>query len=134
MLQKNKKIELLKRVPLFERCSRRELAEIASLADEIELPTGRKLTTEGARGKEFVVIVQGAAEVRRRGRKINDLRTGDFLGEIALITGEPRTATVTTTKPSRVLVITAQSFRMLLRDVPSLQLKLLDALAERVQD
>ncbi|HSX22147.1 MAG TPA: cyclic nucleotide-binding domain-containing protein, partial [Gaiellaceae bacterium] len=92
----------------------------------------RKLTAEGARGKEFVVIVSGGADVRRKGRKINDLRAGDFLGEIALITGEPRTATVTTTKPSRVLVITAQAFRMLLRDVPSLQLKVLDALAERV--
>jgi CRP-like cAMP-binding protein len=132
VLQKNKKIQLLMRVPLFERCSKKELAEIASLADEIELPAGRKLTAEGARGKEFVVIVQGAAEVRRKGRKVNNLRAGDFLGEIALITGEPRTATVTTTKPSRVLVITAQSFRMLLRDVPSLQLKLLEALAERV--
>ena len=132
MLQKNKKIELLKRVPLFERASKKELAEIALLADELELPAGRKLTAEGARGKEFIVIVSGGADVRRKGRKINDLRAGDFLGEIALITGEPRTATVTTTKASRVLVITAQAFRMLLRDVPSLQLKVLDALAERV--
>ena len=132
MLQKNKKIELLKRVPLFERASKRELAEIAQLADELDLPAGRKLTAEGARGKEFVVLVSGAAEVRRKGRKVNDLRAGDFLGEIALVTGNPRTATVTTTKPSRVLVITASSFRMLLRDVPSLQLKVLDALAERL--
>lgn len=132
MLQKNKKIELLKRVPLFERCSKKELAEIASVADEIELPAGRTLTAEGTRGKQFVVLVTGAAEVRRKGRKINDLRAGDFLGEIALITGAPRTATVTTTKSSRVLVVTPSAFRMLLRDVPSLQLKVLDALAERV--
>lgn len=132
MLQKNKKIEILKRVPLFERASKKELAEIAQLADELELPAGRKLTAEGARGKEFVVIVSGAAEVRRKGRRVNDLRAGDFLGEIALVTGAPRTATVTTTKPSRILVITAQAFRLLLRDVPSLQLKVLDALAERV--
>lgn len=132
MLQKNTKIQLLQRVPLFEKASKRELAEIASVADEIELPAGRKLTAEGARGKEFVVLVTGGAEVRRKGRKVNDLRAGDFLGEIALVTGRPRTATVTTTKPSRVLVITASSFRMLLRDVPSLQLKVLDALAERL--
>jgi len=132
VLQKNKKIQLLQRVPLFKSASKRELAEIARLADEIELPAGRKLTAEGTRGKQFVVIVEGAAEVRRKGRKVNDLRAGDFLGEIALVTGKPRTATVTTTKPSRVLVITPQSFRMLLRDVPSLQLKVLDALAERL--
>jgi len=132
VLQKNKKIELLRRVPLFERCSQKELAEIAQVADELALPAGRKLTAEGARGREFVILVEGAAEVRRKGRKVNDLRTGDFLGEIALVTGAPRTATVTTTKPSRLLVVTAQSFRMLLRDVPSLQLKVLDALAERL--
>jgi len=134
VLQKNKKIQLLQRVPLFERASKKELAEIAQLADELDLPAGRKLTAEGARGKEFVVIVDGAAEVRRKGRKVADLRAGDFLGEIALLTGRPRNATVTTTKPSRVLVITAQAFRTLLRDVPSLQLKVLDALAERLAD
>ena len=134
MLQKNKKIQLLQRVPLFERASKKELAEIAQLADELDLPAGRKLTAEGARGKEFVVIVDGAAEVRRKGRKVADLRAGDFLGEIALLTGRPRNATVTTTKPSRVLVITAQAFRTLLRDVPSLQLKVLDVLAERLAD
>ncbi len=132
MLQKNKKIDLLKRVPLFEKASRKELAEIASVADEIELPAGRKLTAEGTWGKQFVVLVTGAAEVRRKGRKVNELRAGDFLGEIALVTGKRRTATVTTTKPSRVLVITPSAFRMLLRDVPSLQLKVLDALAERL--
>jgi CRP/FNR family cyclic AMP-dependent transcriptional regulator len=132
MLRKNAKIELLKGVPLFEECSKKELNELALLADEIELPAGRKLAAAGARGREFVVIVDGAAEVRRKGRKVNELRSGDFLGEIALVTGTPRTATVITTKPSRVLVITAQAFRTLLRDLPSLQLKVLDCLAARL--
>jgi CRP-like cAMP-binding protein len=132
MLRKNAKIELIARVPLFERCSKRELAEIASLADELALPAGRKLAAEGAAGHEFVVIVEGAAEVRRRGRLLNRLGAGDFLGEIALVTGQKRTATVTTTEPSRLLVLTAPSFRSLLRDHPSLQLKVLDALAERL--
>jgi CRP-like cAMP-binding protein len=132
MLRKNAKIELIGRVPLFERCSKRELAEIASLADELSLPAGRKLATEGAAGHEFVVIVEGAAEVKRRGRVVNRLRAGDFLGEIALVTGQKRTATVTTTEPSRLLVLTAPAFRSLLRDHPSLQLKVLDALAERL--
>jgi CRP/FNR family transcriptional regulator, cyclic AMP receptor protein len=132
MLRKNAKVELLKSVPLFRECSNRELNELASLADELELPAGRKLTAEGASGKEFIVIVDGAAEVHRKGQKVANLRSGDFLGEIALITGEPRTATVTTTKPSRLLVITAQAFRTLLRDLPSLQFKVLEALASRL--
>ena len=134
MLRKNAKTELLKGVPLFGRCSKRELAEIASLADELDMPQGRELTHQGARGREFVVLVEGTADVKRNGRRINSLREGDFLGEIALVTGAPRTATVTTTAPSRLLVISAAAFRQLMRDVPSIQLKVLEALAERVPD
>ena len=132
MLRKNAKVELIKRVPLFERCSKRELEEIASIADELDLPGGRDLTKEGARGAEFVVLVEGAASVRRKGRTIARLAGGDFLGEVALVTGRPRTATVTTTEPSRLLVITASGFRKLLRDTPSIQLKVLEAVADRL--
>ncbi|HEY5059424.1 MAG TPA: cyclic nucleotide-binding domain-containing protein [Gaiellaceae bacterium] len=134
MLRKDAKIKLLRAVPLFERCSSRELQELAALADEVQLAEGRNLTTEGATGKEFVVIVEGYADVRRKGRKINTLRSGDFLGEIALVTGGPRTATVTTTAPTRVLVITARAFRSLLRRMPALQLKVLETLAARLPD
>jgi len=132
VLRKNAKLELLKRVPLFADCSKRELETVAAIADELTMPAGRELTKEGARGAEFVVLAEGAADVRRRGRRVNTLGSGDFLGEIALITGTPRTATVTTTAPSRVLVMTAPAFRRLLRDNPSLQLKVLDALARRL--
>ncbi|MEN3340897.1 MAG: hypothetical protein V7644_301 [Actinomycetota bacterium] len=134
MLRKNAKIELLKRVPLFERCSKRELQEIAGLADELHLPAGRDLAREGASGKEFVVLVEGEADVRRRGRKINTLHSGDFLGEIALITGAPRTASVTTTAGSRLLVIASPAFRRLMREMPSIQQKVLEALAARLPD
>ena len=132
MLRKNAKVELIAGVPLFSQCSKRELAEIASLADELSLPAGRKLTAEGGVGHEFVVIAEGAADVKRGGRILNRLGAGDFLGEIALVTGRPRTATVTTTEESRVLVLGARDFRRLLRDLPGLQLKVLDALGERL--
>jgi len=134
MLRKDAKVELLQRVPLFERCSKRELQEIAGLADELDVPAGRTLTTEGRTGYEFVVIVEGSASVKRKGRTINTLRSGDFLGEIALVTGTPRTATVSTTSQSRVLVLTARDFRRLLRDTPAIQLKVLEALAARLPD
>jgi CRP-like cAMP-binding protein len=132
MLRKNAKLELLRRVPLFADLSKRELDSLAAIADELDLPEGRELTKEGARGSEFIVIAEGSAEVRRRGRTINMLRSGDFLGEIAIVTGAPRTATVKTTAPSRVLVLTSSAFRKLLRDTPSLQLKVLDTLAKRL--
>ena len=132
MLRKNAKIELIKRVPLFGGLSKRELDEVAAIADELALDAGSELTHEGAAGHEFLVLVEGTADVRRKGRKVNTLRSGDFLGEIALITGVPRTATVTTTAPARMLVITARDFRSLLRRTPSIQLKVLEALASRL--
>jgi CRP-like cAMP-binding protein len=134
MLRKDAKLELLRRVPLFDRCSKGELQQIAGLADELEVPAGRELTKEGRTGYEFVVLVEGVADVRRKGRRVNILYAGDFLGEIALITGTPRTATVTTTVPSRVLVVTARDFRRLLRETPAIQMKVLEALAARLPD
>ena len=132
MLRKDAKIELLRRVPLFQRCSKRELQEVASVADEIRLPEGRSLTIEGKHDRDLIVIVEGAADVRRKGRRIATLRSGDFLGEIALVTEGPRTATVTTTAPSQLLVISDRDFRDLLQRMPSITFKLLQALAARL--
>jgi CRP-like cAMP-binding protein len=134
MLRKNAKIELLKQVPLFERCSQRELAQIAMLADELDLPGARELTHQGAGGFEFIILVEGQADVVRGVRVVNELGPGDFVGEIALVSGKPRTATVKTRGPARVLVITASGFRTLMRDVPSIQDKVLAAVTARVPD
>lgn len=132
MLSRDVKIERLKRVPLFADCSRRELREIAAVADELHVPAGTALTREGARGHELVVIVDGAAEVSRNGRTVDTVTGGDFVGEIALITDAPRTATVRTTEPTRALVLTRRDFRTLMTRVPSIQLKALAALAARL--
>jgi len=134
MLRKNAKIELLKRVPLFERCSRRELGQIAMLADELDLPDARDLTREGAGGFEFIILVEGEADVVRGVRVVNELGPGDFVGEIALVSGKPRTATVRTRGPARVLVITASGFRTLMHDVPSIKDKVLAAVTARLPD
>jgi CRP-like cAMP-binding protein len=132
VLGRDAKIELLKRVPLFADCSKSELREISQLADELDLPSGYELTHEGATGHELVVIAEGAADVVRRGRKINTVGAGDFVGEIALVTDSPRTATVRTTSDTRALILTRRDFRTLMKRVPSIQLKVLDALASRL--
>ena len=132
MLRKNAKIELIKRVPLFSHCSKKELGLVAQIADEIDLPEGKTLMREGDRGREFFVLVEGSADVRKRNRKVNTLGGGDFFGEIALVSQRPRTATVTTSSPVRALVVTEQSFRSLLKDAPDVQRKVLQALADRV--
>ena len=132
MLRKNAKVELIKRVPLFSHCSKKELGLLAQIADEIDLPEGKTLMREGDRGREFFVLVEGSADVRRRNRKVNTLGGGDFFGEIALVSQRPRTATVTTSSPVRALVVTEQSFRSLLDRAPEVQRKVLQALADRV--
>jgi len=134
MLRKDAKIELLKRVPLFAECSKSELEEIAALADELDLPTERNLTSEGAGGFEFLVLVEGEADVVRQGEVVNELGPGDFVGEIALVTGRPRTATVRTRGASRILVLTASGFRTLMHDVPSIQDKVQAAITARTDD
>lgn len=132
MLRKNTKVELIKGVPLFSHCSKKELGLVAQIADEIDLPEGKTLMREGDRGREFFVLVEGSADVRRGKRRVNTMRRGDFFGEIALVSRRPRTATVTTTSPVRVLVVTEQSFRSLLDRAPDVQRKVLQALADRV--
>ncbi|MEX0673329.1 MAG: cyclic nucleotide-binding domain-containing protein [Gaiellaceae bacterium] len=131
-LRRNAKIDLLKRVPLFAQCSKQELAAVAAVADEIDLRQGKELTTQGRPGREFLVLVEGEAEVRKNGRKLRTLQDGDFFGEIALVTKRPRTATVVAKTPVRVLVITDRSFQTLLERSPSIHAKVLQALAERV--
>lgn len=132
MFTKNAKVVKLKQVPLFSDCSGRELGEIASVADEIRFPAGKTLIKEGAAGREFIVILQGAVEVRRNGRRIASAGDSTFFGEAALLTGAPRNATVMTTSAVDALVITERAFRRLLNDVPSIQGKILTALAARL--
>jgi CRP/FNR family transcriptional regulator, cyclic AMP receptor protein len=131
-LGKNAKVELIKRAPLFATCSKKELVEVASLADELDLPEGRPLIREGERGREFFVLLEGEAEVTKDGAPMATMRGGDFFGEIALVSDAPRTATVTATTPVRVLVVTDRAFRSLLEHSPGIQLKVLRALAERL--
>src|SRR5918995_559940 len=131
-LRKNAKLELLKRVPLFRDCSKRELEEIAKIADEIDFREGKELTREGAPGREFFVLVEGTAEVTQGKRKLRTMSDGDFFGEISLITRLPRTATVTTVSPVHALVITDRSFRRLLEGDRHIRRKVLGALGERL--
>ena len=131
-LRQNAKIALIRKIPLFRHCTARELGEIAGIADELDLKEGTELTKEGKPGREFFAMVEGTADVLMGGKWINSVHQGDFLGEIALITGRPRSATVTATSPVRVLVITARDFRRLLEHSPEIQRKVLLALAERL--
>jgi CRP/FNR family transcriptional regulator, cyclic AMP receptor protein len=128
----NAKLELIKGAPLFENCSKQDLKRIAQITDQLDLRAGKVLIREGERGREFFVIASGEVEVRRKGRKIATLGPGSFVGEMALLSKAPRSATVTAVTPLDVLVITDRAFLDLLDKVPELWLKVARALAERV--
>jgi CRP/FNR family cyclic AMP-dependent transcriptional regulator len=132
VLRRNQKVDLIRHAPLFAHLSKRQLEQIAQIADEIDLREGKEMTRQGSRGREFFVLLEGNADVIKNGRRINKLTAGDFFGEIALVSDTPRTATVTATSPVRALVITDRSFTRVLQDSPEIQSKVLSALAARL--
>jgi CRP/FNR family transcriptional regulator, cyclic AMP receptor protein len=131
-LRRDAKIELLKRVPLFAGCSKSELRELAKSADELDIREGTVLTREGRPAREFFVLIDGTARVTKDGKTIADLGAGDWFGEIALITNRPRTATVTATSAVDVLVITDRRFRSVVETMPTIALKVLASVGDRL--
>jgi CRP-like cAMP-binding protein len=127
------KVEQLRRVPLFARLGKRELERVGQLADEIDVLDGRALTAQGEHGDEFFVVLEGKIKIERDGRTAASLGPGDFFGEIALIDGRPRTATARADGHARLLVVGHREFHSLMDEMPSVQLGILQALAERVR-
>src|SRR6266511_4710267 len=125
-LGKGGKVELIRKVPLFSKLSKK------GLEDELDLPKGKVMATEGDRGREFFVLLEGEADGSKCDRSINTMKEGDFFGEIALVTKMPRTASVTATTDVRVLVITERDFGALLKRSPEVGRGVAEALAERI--
>jgi CRP/FNR family transcriptional regulator, cyclic AMP receptor protein len=132
LLRADTKVDLIRGLPLFELCSKRDLRRIAAIAEERSVDRDAELIREGEPGTEFYVVVEGEIEVRRGTRRVAQLGAGSFVGEIALLSRSPRTATVVATTPLRLLVIDGASFVALLDSLPELWLKVARALAERV--
>jgi CRP-like cAMP-binding protein len=132
LLRADTRVDLIRGLPLFELCSKRDLRRIAALADEREIAAGTELIREGEPGSEFYVVVDGEVDVRRRGRRVARLGAGSYVGEIALLSRSPRTATVVAATPLRVLAISGRDFVALLDTLPELWLKVARTRADRV--
>ena len=132
MLGKDAKVELLKSVPLFAGCSKTELRRLAATADEIDVREGYVLMREGRPGREFFVLIEGSVQVTRGEKKLSELGPGDWFGEIALLTKIPRTASVVATSAVRALVVTDRAFRQLVETMPSIAIKVLASLGDRL--
>jgi len=126
----SQKIDLLKKVPLFSNLSQRHLGEIAKHADQVQVERERVLAHEGKKGWEFIFVVDGRARVEKDGKFIRQLSGGDFFGEISLIDGEPRTATVIAETDMTLLIVHKTSFDHLIDTIPGLQKKMVVSLCE----
>lgn len=123
----------LAEVPIFSGCSKKDLTAIARVARQIDHPAGSVIAAEGEPGAGLFVIDQGEADVTIGGKRVNHLGPGDFFGEMALLDGGPRTATVTATTEVRVFAVTGWVFRGLLSEHPTISFRMLEVMAARLR-
>ena len=128
------KMEALHSVPLFSDLRRRDLEQVAQLADEVDLPAGHVLMREGEGGSQMFIIASGEARVERAGREIARVGPGSVLGEMALVAEGPRTASATLTKPSHLFVLAHREFHSLMEDLPTVRDCVLNEVARRLRN
>ena len=126
--------ERLANVPLFANLDKKHLRQISSLATPIDVAEGKSLTREGDIGHEFIIVLEGEAEVRVGDEVVATRGPGDYFGEIALIANRPRTATVTAKTPMKLEVIGRREFQTMLHDNPGIATELLGVTADRLHD
>jgi CRP/FNR family cyclic AMP-dependent transcriptional regulator len=120
-------------IPLFDGLSSRHLRRVRDIAEEADYMQGATIVKEGTEADAFYVILSGIARVTQRGRKINQLMPGDYFGEISLLDGGTRTASVNSDTPMTLLIIQRKAFRNLLAQEPAITLSLLAELAKMVR-
>lgn len=132
-MARDEKLDLLHSIPLFADLDRHHLERLGMLTEEVDVPAGKVLIRQGERGDDLMVIVSGEVGVERNGERVTALGPGDFFGEIALIVGGPRTATVTAEAPGRLLVVNHRDFHALMEEFPEVAAQVLLTLAHRIR-
>ena len=121
------------RIPLFSGVSKKGLRRIVAAADEITVREGKDLVREGEHGRHLYVLMDGSAQVIRGGRKVATLGPGDFFGELALISGAPRTATVRAEKETTVMVLDPRRFAVVMDEEPRVAQAVMATMADRLR-
>jgi CRP/FNR family cyclic AMP-dependent transcriptional regulator len=122
----------LRSAPLVEGLSKKEIDGLSRMMDEIDLPEGKELATEGQFAYEFFIIEEGTASVTRGGERARELGPGDFFGEIGLLESERRTASVTTSSPMTAIVMTRRDFRAMEQELPRVAQQIREKIRERL--
>ena len=132
-MARDEKLDLLHTIPLFARFDRKHLERLGMLTEEVDVPAGKVLIRQGELGDDLMIIVSGAVSVERDGTEVNSLGVGEFFGEIAVIDRGPRTATVTSETPCRLLVVNHRDFHSLMEEFPEIATQVLATLAQRLR-
>jgi CRP/FNR family transcriptional regulator, cyclic AMP receptor protein len=132
-ISQDDKIDRLEEVGLLSGCSRRQLRAIARISEVIEVPAASVLARAGQPGDEFFLILDGSARVEVSPRKRSRLEPGQYFGEMSLLDGGPRSASVLAETPVRLLVIKRRDFTTLLKEAPELTQSLLATLSQRLR-
>lgn len=127
------KVDQLKRVPIFVRCSRSELQSLAMNTDEVSLPAGQTLIVQGRTNDTFFVLLSGKVEVNVQGQPPRHLGPGDFFGEMSMVDRGPATATVVTTSPVEALVMSHAQFHNAIKANEAIALRVMAVMAERLR-
>jgi CRP-like cAMP-binding protein len=125
-------LQQLASVPLFSKCTKKQLQEIGRVATELDLPAGKVLARQGEFGFEMFILLEGTASVTRDGRRVATLGAGDVVGELAVISGCPRNATVVAETKLRILDFNHAGLDQLLDDIPGLAKHLLYEVTARL--
>ena len=126
-------IEHMRKVPLFRGMSTSALETVADRATETTFADGETVTREGEPGNAFYIVTDGRLHVSKEGTMVRDLGPGDFLGEISLVDGRPRTATAVAVGPVNAIVIERPAFLELMDRFGAVRLGILMALSDRIR-
>ena len=133
-MARNSKVDRLQDVPLFSACTVKELTLIARATDEVDVAAGKEIVTEGSLGHDFYLILDGQATVSRGDSSLATLGPGQYFGEMALLDGAPRNATVTAAAPTTLLVLGQREFAAVLDSSPGVARKLLTNMSARLRE
>jgi CRP-like cAMP-binding protein len=127
------KLDMLHRIPLFERLGKTELSRVAQLADEVDVPADRVLMRQGDLGSQMFVVASGRVRIERDGENLAELGPGDWFGEMALVSEGNRSATATAVEPSRLFVLAHREFHSLMDENPGVRSAVFECVADRLR-
>ena len=126
-------VEMLQKTPLWTGLTSQDLGLVAKYAEEQKFESGQKIVSKGEPGTGFYLLLEGAVEVRSGAQTLSKLGPGQFFGEMAIFDNQPRSADVVAIEPSRILILSANSFKTLLFANPKIALRMLQELARRLR-